>query len=91
MRIAHASAVLQSHERDKKKVHDMTPPGSPSLKKPSSSALPAIGKSDDDYVWDVFYHRPASLSEWNAVAANIGTLYVLRPLFVSCRSELSSP
>ncbi|KZP05212.1 hypothetical protein FIBSPDRAFT_923225 [Athelia psychrophila] len=61
------------------KIHDMTPPGSPSLKKPSSSALPAIGKSDDDYVWDVFYHRPASLSEWNAVAANVGTLTGLPP------------
>lgn len=29
----------------------------------------------DDYVWDVFYHRPATLSEWND-AANIGTLCV---------------
>ena len=27
----------------------------------------------DDYVWDVFYHRPATLSEWNEVA-NIATL-----------------
>jgi hypothetical protein len=27
----------------------------------------------DDYVWDVFYHRPATLSEWNE-AANVGTL-----------------
>ena len=37
---------------------------------------------DSDYVWDVFYHRPTTLSEWNQVA-NIGTLYVLR-CFTSC-------
>ncbi|KAF7977701.1 hypothetical protein HWV62_2962 [Athelia sp. TMB] len=62
------------------KIHDMTPPGSPSMKKivSSSSALPAESKSDDDYVWDVFYHRPANLSEWNAVA-NVGTLTGLPP------------
>ena len=28
---------------------------------------------DGDYVWDVFYHRPATLSEWTE-AANVGTL-----------------
>ncbi len=33
---------------------------------------PAIEK-DDDYVWDVFYHRPSTLSEWNS-AATVGTL-----------------
>ncbi|KAG7447893.1 uncharacterized protein BT62DRAFT_929994 [Guyanagaster necrorhizus] len=27
----------------------------------------------EDYVWDVFYHRPSTLSEWNE-AATIGTL-----------------
>lgn len=32
----------------------------------------------DDYVWDVFYHRPATLSEWN-LAANVGTLSGLPP------------
>jgi hypothetical protein len=32
----------------------------------------------DDYVWDVFYHRPATLSEWNE-AANVGTLSGLPP------------
>ncbi|RDB17900.1 RNA polymerase II nuclear localization protein IWR1 [Hypsizygus marmoreus] len=32
----------------------------------------------DDYVWDVFYHRPATLSEWND-AANVGTLSGLPP------------
>ena len=30
----------------------------------------------DDYVWDVFYHRPATLSDWNEVA-NVGTLCVI--------------
>ncbi|KAF7299314.1 hypothetical protein MIND_00880400 [Mycena indigotica] len=34
--------------------------------------------SSDDYVWDVFYHRAATLSEWNA-AANVGTLTGLPP------------
>lgn len=28
----------------------------------------------DDYVWDVFYRRPYSLSEWNSFAANYGTV-----------------
>lgn len=47
----------------------------PSLEptKPVSSEPKA---SDDDYVWDVFYHRPATLTEWNAVA-NVGTVYVV--------------
>ena len=43
--------------------------GSAGADMPSSS-------SGDDYVWDVFYHRPATLSEWNDVA-NIGTVYVV--------------
>ncbi|KAF8916968.1 hypothetical protein CPB85DRAFT_1286963, partial [Mucidula mucida] len=38
---------------------------------------PAIEK-DDDYVWDVFYHRPSTLSEWNS-AATVGTLTGLPP------------
>jgi len=33
-------------------------------------------ESSNDYVWDVFYHRPASLSEWNSVAARTGTMCV---------------
>ncbi|KAJ7242865.1 hypothetical protein B0H12DRAFT_1131694 [Mycena haematopus] len=32
----------------------------------------------EDYVWDVFYHRPATLTEWNE-AANVGTLTGLPP------------
>lgn len=31
-----------------------------------------------DYVWDVFYHKPSTLSEWNE-AASIGTLTGLPP------------
>ncbi|KAK0210936.1 hypothetical protein DFS33DRAFT_339401 [Desarmillaria ectypa] len=34
-----------------------------------------------DYVWDVFYHRPSTLSEWNE-AATIGTLTGLPPSFM---------
>jgi len=37
-----------------------------SIMKPPTSA-------DDDYVWDIFYHRPTTLSEWNDLA-NIGML-----------------
>jgi len=42
------------------------------------SATPETIPSSDDYVWDVFYHRPTTLSEWNA-AANVGTLTGLPP------------
>ncbi|KAG1880718.1 hypothetical protein C8R48DRAFT_172108 [Suillus tomentosus] len=38
------------------------------------SAAPPV----EDYVWDVFYRRPCTLSEWNSVA-NIGTLEGLPP------------
>jgi len=48
----------------------------------SSSSVPEIlppsTSSTDDYVWDVFYHRPATLTEWNE-AANVGTLTGLPP------------
>ncbi|KAF8237136.1 hypothetical protein L208DRAFT_1431751 [Tricholoma matsutake] len=40
---------------------------------------PASTSTSNDYVWDVFYHRPATLSEWNE-AANVGTLCVSVPL-----------
>ena len=46
------------------------------LRKPSGvTGQPTLppSTSDGDYVWDVFYHRPATLSEWNE-AANVGTL-----------------
>jgi hypothetical protein len=60
------------------KVHDISPPGSPSTAKPAAESSVSISKSKsqgDDYVWDVFYHRPTNLGEWNAIA-NIGTLCV---------------
>ncbi|KAJ7645642.1 hypothetical protein DFH06DRAFT_591693 [Mycena polygramma] len=44
----------------------------------SESLLPPSASSTDDYVWDVFYHRPATLTEWNE-AANVGTLTGLPP------------
>ncbi|KAJ7070027.1 hypothetical protein C8F01DRAFT_1115039 [Mycena amicta] len=44
----------------------------------TSENLSASTSSSNDYVWDVFYHRPATLSEWNA-AANVGTLTGLPP------------
>ncbi|KAF8967109.1 hypothetical protein BDZ97DRAFT_566928 [Flammula alnicola] len=69
------------------KIHDVdvnTSDASPALKKPSGSALrtgvPLATSNDDDYVWDVFYHRPATLSEWNEVA-NVGTVSGLPPSF----------
>jgi hypothetical protein len=64
------------------KIHDMdmvTETNPQVLKKPSGvMGQPFI--SDGDYVWDVFYHRPATLSEWNQ-AANVGTLTGLPPSF----------
>jgi hypothetical protein len=56
-------------------VHDMdmeTETNPRVLKKPSG-VMGQPFASDGDYVWDVFYHRPATLSEWNE-AANVGTL-----------------
>ena len=46
----------------------------PAVKKPGQPILPESAL-DGDYVWDVFYHRPATLSEW-IEAANVGTLWV---------------
>ncbi|KAJ7465301.1 hypothetical protein FB451DRAFT_1488972 [Mycena latifolia] len=43
-----------------------------------AETLPPSASSTDDYVWDVFYHRPATLTEWNE-AANVGTLTGLPP------------
>ncbi|KAG9315538.1 hypothetical protein JVU11DRAFT_3158 [Chiua virens] len=34
---------------------------------------------NEDYVWDVFYRRPYSLSEWNSFAANFGTVTGIPP------------
>jgi hypothetical protein len=62
-------------------VHDekmRSPAPSSGPKKPASSELKA---SDNDYVWDVFYHRPATSTEWNAVA-NVGTVYAFLQYFI---------
>ncbi|KAF9485884.1 hypothetical protein BDN70DRAFT_870810 [Pholiota conissans] len=32
---------------------------------------PKVASDDEDYVWDVFYHRPATLTEWNAAANSV--------------------
>lgn len=49
------------------------------ISKPGVSPLDTVmkspGQEESDYVWDVFYHRPVTLAEWNELAANIGTLY----------------
>ncbi|KAF7365450.1 hypothetical protein MVEN_00418000 [Mycena venus] len=45
---------------------------------PETPALSESSSSTDDYVWDVFYHRPVTLTEWNE-AANVGTLTGLPP------------
>jgi len=42
---------------------------------PNSNLYAATG----DYVWDVFYRRPYSLSEWNSFAVNYGTVTGLPP------------
>jgi len=58
----------------------MSPPGSPSIASAVAEHSEFVSESksqDDDYVWDVFYHRPANL-EWNAIT-NIGTLTGLPP------------
>ncbi|KAJ7202824.1 hypothetical protein GGX14DRAFT_653014 [Mycena pura] len=54
------------------KLHDLTP--DPLVAEPP----PASKSSADDYVWDVFYHRPTTLTEWNEIA-NVGTLTGLPP------------
>jgi hypothetical protein len=56
-------------------VHDV-PLGPTEANLATGKPLPTSTSTSDDYVWDVFYHRPATLSEWNQ-AANVGTLCVL--------------
>ncbi|CAA7261453.1 unnamed protein product [Cyclocybe aegerita] len=58
---------LKIHEMDTEKDSSVEP-----LKKPSSQRNATLPLTDD-YVWDVFYHRPVTLSEWNE-AAKVGTL-----------------
>lgn len=64
------------------KIHDtdMDTETNPRVLKKPSGVMGQPFTSDGDYVWDVFYHRPATLSEWNE-AANVGTLTGLPPSF----------
>ncbi|KJA14316.1 hypothetical protein HYPSUDRAFT_150581 [Hypholoma sublateritium FD-334 SS-4] len=68
-------------------MHDSEPTSRIPLQKSSAattslkSKIPSPVCDEDDYVWDVFYHRPATLSEWNAVANNVGTVTGLPPSF----------
>ncbi len=62
-------------------VNDTKPTDWTPLQKPSASTTSLKNKipratrdDDDDYVWDVFYHRPATLSERIAAANNVGTM-----------------
>jgi len=57
-------------------VHDINPSDDvrkENIKAVTDDRLRTV-TSNDDYVWDVFYHRPTTVSEWNAVAANVGML-----------------
>ncbi len=57
-------------------VHDINP--SDDVRKENIKAVTDDHRravtSNNDYVWDVFYHRPTTLSAWNAAAANVGML-----------------
>lgn len=68
----------------------------PNSKPVSTSVAPSAKNtasvSDDesgDYVWDVFYHRPVTLSEWNSVATRTGTLYVVMLAMLDTNHELT--
>lgn len=62
-------------------VHDIPPESSS-----SPAPIPSSSRSDPgDYVWDVFYHRPATLSEWNE-AANVAKLYAIAIYFACALS-----
>ncbi|KAF6757558.1 hypothetical protein DFP72DRAFT_1168320 [Ephemerocybe angulata] len=39
----------------------------------SNDSIPKPPTAEDEYVWDVFYHMPTSLTEWNDLA-NVGML-----------------
>ncbi|TFK20591.1 hypothetical protein FA15DRAFT_673326 [Coprinopsis marcescibilis] len=63
-------------------LNDVKPKPTPTAQPSSSEPIKSTGKAtdtvvdaprSDDYVWDVFYHRPATLTEWNEVA-KVGTV-----------------
>ncbi|KAF9220492.1 hypothetical protein BS17DRAFT_315514 [Gyrodon lividus] len=57
-------------------LHDTSSSGAVSTTTNTSFTDVAAG---DEYVWDVFYRRPYSSSEWNSFAANVGTVTGLPP------------
>ncbi|PPQ67988.1 hypothetical protein CVT25_000468 [Psilocybe cyanescens] len=68
------------------KIHHLDPTAEASSTAPKSvsnlneTKAGSQSSSDDDYVWDVFYHRPVTLSEWNEVS-NVGSVTGLPPSF----------
>jgi len=59
-------------------INRIDAPGISSQSTASSSEPTMNSGTQDDYVWDIFYRRPATLSEWNSVA-NVATLSGLPP------------
>lgn len=60
------------------RVHDisLSPSGRPKREQEIITPLAgASGTATDDYVWDIFYHRPGAIDKW-AESINIATLYV---------------
>lgn len=71
--LTRASAV---NDIDVSSPPPIVPSGSPIVVHPSindSRPKPPQDDDDGDYVWDVFFHRPTTLSEWNDLA-NVGML-----------------
>jgi hypothetical protein len=62
-------------------VHDVDSPSAQPIKrreemKSSEGTSRTSGVAADDYVWDVFYRRPATVAEWNG-NGNVATLYLM--------------
>ncbi|KAG6903279.1 hypothetical protein C0995_000174 [Termitomyces sp. Mi166 len=70
------------------KLHDVVLDQLPTEGKGASPSKDVTMQTNDDYVWDVFYHRPATLSEWNQ-AVNVATLSGL-PLAITNSYESAS-
>ncbi|KAH8824811.1 hypothetical protein DL96DRAFT_1610925 [Flagelloscypha sp. PMI_526] len=54
------------------KLHDM-PLESPKVSAKSSVNHSRSG-SQDEYVYDIFYHRPTTVEEWDSISTNVATL-----------------
>lgn len=56
-------------------VHDIDPSGDITEKDVEELTNKGLAVTpNEDYVWDVFYHRPATISEWDAAASKVGML-----------------